>query len=126
MKNFVSGIIQDITVSGDGNHAALIAYSTSTKLEFDFNTLQGSDVTAAGYDALIQKMPLQKGLTFIDKALLLANEKIFTASGGMRGDVAKVNIVVLFRYSKPFSFVCVKITCTNLSFKHTGGMGRTR
>ena len=37
-------------------------------------------------------MPHLRGLTFIDKALKLANEEIFSAKGGMRPEVKRVRI----------------------------------
>jgi hypothetical protein len=99
MKDFVSGIISDITVSSDGNHMAAIVYSNNAEVVFDFNTLQGSRVTSAEYDKVVQKMPYQRGFTYIDRALALANNKIFTTAAGMRANkaVSKVNNCIIFK-----------------------------
>ena len=39
---------------------------------------------------LLDRMPHQRGFTFIDKALIKANNEIFTKAGGMRDDKPKV------------------------------------
>ena len=90
LREFIISVIRDFTVSSDGNHAAAIVYSSNAEVAFDFNTLQGSSVTAAEYGKLVNELELQRGLNFIDKALLLANSRIFTRAGGMRKDASKV------------------------------------
>lgn len=89
MKDFVSQTIALVMKEHSGNRFALVAYSSGADVVFDFNKL-GDGATHSDYDKLVQGMRHQKGLTFIDKSLLLGNSRIFTTAGGMRGNVAKV------------------------------------
>ena len=92
IKIFIITIIQQITVSSEGNHVAVIMFSTSAEVVFKFNTLQGSSVTVEEYSRLIDGMYWQRGWNFMDKALILAKNEIFTFQGGMRQHVPKVRI----------------------------------
>ena len=77
-------------VGPDKTHIAVVAYSSRAIVEFKFDRLRGSQITEARYNSLIEKMGFQKGFTFIDKALILADQQIFQRSAGMRTDVPKV------------------------------------
>ena len=90
MLNFVKNVINVFNVGPDGTHVAVVAYSTNAKLEFSFNELSGAEISAEEYGKLIDKIRFQRGYTYIDKALKLANEQVFTASAGMRSAVPKV------------------------------------
>ena len=59
-------------------------------LEFRFNRLTGSAVTEEGYYGLIDRIRFQRGFTFIDKALLMADRDIFTTAAGMRPQLPQV------------------------------------
>ena len=50
----------------------------------DFNTLQGDDLTPENVQDLIDNLVPRGGDRYIDKALVLANERLFTAEAGMR------------------------------------------
>ena len=65
-------------------HIAVVAYSTNADVEFRFNRLTGSAVSEEGYYGLINRIRFQRGYTFIDKALKLANKQIFSTNFGMR------------------------------------------
>ena len=90
MKAFVSKTIADVLKENAANRFAAISYSTKAELAFDFNALQGSSATSQEYEKLVEKLPRRRGFTFIDKALLLSNAKVFTKEGGMRAGVSQV------------------------------------
>ena len=91
MKSFLKDMVKAFNVGPDKTHIAVVAYSTTAVVEIKFNTLQGSEITAAGYNAKIDRIGFQRGLTFIDKGLILAETDIFTEAGGMRRNVPKVS-----------------------------------
>ena len=90
MQDFLKKVTNVFNVGPDGTHIAVIAYSTNAKLEFTFNTLSGAQITADEYGELIDKIGFQRGFTYIDKALIMADEQVFTTSAGMRPGVSQV------------------------------------
>lgn len=90
MLDFLKKVTNAFNVGPDGTHIAVIAYSTNAVLEFTFNQLSGAQVTAEEYGKLIDGIRFQRGFTYIDKALKMADEQVFTTSAGMRSDVAQV------------------------------------
>ena len=83
-------MVQAFNVGPDKTHIAVLAYSTRAVVEFRFNRLTGSEVTEEGYNGLIDRIRFQRGYTFIDKALLLADSEIFTTAAGMRPELPQV------------------------------------
>ena len=90
MIEFLKKVINVFNVGPDGTHVAVIAYSTNAKLEFAFNTLSGAQITAEEYGNLIDNIAFQRGFTYIDKALIMADEQVFTTNAGMRPGVSQV------------------------------------
>ena len=90
MLQFLKDMVKAFNVGPDKTHIAIIAYSTRAVLEFKFDRLTGSQVTEAGYNSLIDRMRFQRGFTFIDKALILADEKVFQRGAGMRPELPQV------------------------------------
>lgn len=90
MLQFVKDMVKAYNVGPQKTHIAVIAYSTGAKVEFKLDRLLGSAVTEEGYYKLIDRIRFQRGYTFIDKALLLANEQIFTTNSGMRPHLPQV------------------------------------
>ena len=90
MLQFLKDMVKAFNVGPDKTHIAIIAYSTNAVLEFTFNRLKGSKVTEAGYYRLIDGIRYQRGLTFIDKALILADEQVFVKGAGMRPELPQV------------------------------------
>ena len=88
--DFLKKIINEFNVGPDGTHVAVVAYSTNAKVEFAFNAVSGEQITAEEYGKRIDRIRFQRGYTYIDKALKLANEQVFVTSAGMRPDVPKV------------------------------------
>ena len=90
MINFLKQVTSAFNVGPDGTHIAVIAYSSNAKLEFTFNTLSRAQTTAEEYGKLIEKIGFQRGFTYIDKALIMADEQVFISSAGMRPGVSQV------------------------------------
>lgn len=90
MIGFLKNVTNVFNVGPNGTHIAVIAYSNDALLEFTFNTLSGPQITAEQYGKLIDKIGFQRGFTYIDKALIMADEQVFTTSGGMRPGVSQV------------------------------------
>lgn len=90
MLHFLKNMVKAFNVGPDITHIAVVAYSTTAKVEFRFDTLTGSQVSVLGYYRLIDRMRRQRGFTFIDKALILANREIFTRKAGMRPELPQV------------------------------------
>ena len=88
--DFLKNVINELNVGPDGTHVAVVAYSTNAKLEFPFNAVSGDEISADEYGKRIDRIRFQRGYTYIDKALKLANEQVFVTSAGMKSDVPKV------------------------------------
>ena len=87
--------MDEFDVSETGTHVAIVEYSTDASVQLRFNDFSGAHLNAVNVKRRISKMPHRRGFTYIDKALGLADQEIFSAKGGMRQNVAKVN---LFRF----------------------------
>lgn len=96
MLDFLNEMVKAFNVGADKTHVAVVAYSTRAQVELQFNTLTGSSVTEEEYKRRIDRIRFQRGFTFIDKALLLADTDVFTTAAGMRQQVPQVrnNVVV--------------------------------
>ena len=90
MLEFIKEMVKAFNVGADKTHIAVVAYSTNAKVEFKFDALTGPSVTEEGYGRLIDRIRFQRGFTFIDKALLLANKEVFTTAAGMRPELPQV------------------------------------
>jgi len=90
MLQFLKDMVKAFNVGPDKTHIAIIAYSSRANLEFKFDRLKGSQITEAGYNSLIDRILFQRGFTFIDQALILADEQVFQTSAGMRPELPQV------------------------------------
>lgn len=90
MLQFLKDMVKALNVGPQKTHIAVVAYSTKANVEFRFNRLTGSAVSEEGYNGLIDRIRFQRGFTFIDKALKLANEQIFSTNLGMRPALPQV------------------------------------
>ena len=93
MLQFLKDMVKAFNVGPDKTHIAVLAYSTGANVEFRFNRLTGAAVTEEGYYGLIDRIRFQRGYTFIDKALLLADREIFTTADGMRPELPQASTV---------------------------------
>ena len=87
VKRFVKAATSKLDVSSSGARIAAIAYSTDPEVLMRFNDYQGTDEVNRGFDG----MGHQRGYTYTDKALELADRDVFQISNGMRFDVPKVS-----------------------------------
>ena len=85
-KRFLKSLVNKLDVSPSATHVAALAYSNNPQVEFRFNDAQATDAINDKLD----KMRWQRGFTYTDKALLLADSDIFNAPNGMRSSVNKV------------------------------------
>ena len=90
MKRFIKSLVSKLDVSPSATHVAAVAYSTNPEVVMRFNDFQGTDQV----NLLIDRMRWQRGFTYTDKALILANSNLFQTSTGMRFSVLKVGRVV--------------------------------
>ena len=90
LLRFIRSLVNSFQVSEDHTHIAIIEYSTRASVQLRFNDLPGSKLTKNNVFDILNKLPHTRGYTFIDRALRLANEEVFTLKGGMRDDVRKV------------------------------------
>ena len=71
-------------MSPNGSNVGIITYSTEAKVALNFNAFQGDNLTPENVQDLIDDLKPKGGHRFIDKALKLANEQLFTQAAGMR------------------------------------------
>lgn len=98
MLNFLKKMIDLYSVGPDKTHFAIVAYSNWARVEFHLNTLTGSSLTSQGYKELVDKIRFQRGFTFIDKALLVADKDVFTTARGMRPELPQVRLSSSFLF----------------------------
>ena len=94
VKDFAKELVDIFKVKEKGSHAAIITYSTNPRVHLKFNSYRGAQLNAANIKRDIDRLRHQKGFTYIDKALELANRQVFTARAGMRRNVPKVNQMI--------------------------------
>ena len=86
MKRFLKAIVSKLDVSPAATHISAIAYSNGPEVVYRFNSRQGTDEVNNAFD----RMRWQRGFTYTDKALLLADRDLFQSANGMRSNVPKV------------------------------------
>lgn len=91
LKAFIKDTIDAFDVSPKGTHIASVSYSTRAIVDYRFNTLIGDKLNVPGLHKFVDRIRHQRGFTYIDRALALANKEIFSEKGGMRQEVKKVS-----------------------------------
>ena len=86
LKRFLKAIVSKLDVSPSGAHVAAVAYSTTAEVVLLFRSGQSTVEVNTAFDG----MPWQRGFTFTDKALQLADSDLFQIATGMRLNAAKV------------------------------------
>lgn len=100
--DFAKALVAFFNVGPKRSHFGIITYGTEAELALDFNTFQGDNLSSENVQGLIEKLVPQGGGRFIDKALSLANERLFTAEAGMRvndNDTIKVTCLYVLLFS---------------------------
>lgn len=87
MQRFLKALVSKLDVSDSATHIAAVAYSGNPEVVMRFSNFQGVDQV----NRLLDEMRWQRGYTYTDKALLLADSDLFQTSNGMRPDVPKVS-----------------------------------
>lgn len=90
VQKFAKDVVDIYDISEKGTHIAILPYSTNPVIEIKFNKYKGAQLNGVNIKRDIDNFKLQRGLTFIDKALKLANEELFTEEAGMRKNIRKV------------------------------------
>ena len=89
-KDFVSQMIQQLQLSSNGTHSALVLFSDSAALKIKFSDYQN----VRDFQRAVQELPLMGSTTRIDKALKLAYNDMFNAANGMRPNVPKILVLL--------------------------------
>jgi len=90
LLRFIRSLVNGFQVAEDHTHIAIIEYSTEASVQLRFNDLPGRKLTKNNVYEIVNRIPHKRGKTYIDRALRLANDEVFTLKGGMRDDVRKV------------------------------------
>ena len=90
MKRFLKALVSKLDVSPSNTHVSAVAYSNNPEVVYRFNNQQGTDEINSAFDG----MRWQRGFTYTDKALLLADSDLFQVANGMRPNVGKVKFTL--------------------------------
>ena len=90
IKEFVKQIMDAFDVSPGGTHFAILEYSDEPKVYLRFNDFADAQLNGVNVKRRVEEIIQSGGKTFIDKALILANQEIFTRESGMRSGVKQV------------------------------------
>jgi len=82
--DFAKALVAFFNVGPKRSRVGIITYGTEAELALDFNTFQGDNLSSEDVQGLIENLVPRGGDRFIDKALSLANEQLFTMEAGMR------------------------------------------
>jgi hypothetical protein len=93
--DFAKEMVDMLEVSESGTHMALVDYGSKTHTAFDFQTFTGVDLNTVNLKRKIEQISFpNRSLTFIDKALVVADSEIFVEANGMRKNSKKVSKVI--------------------------------
>ena len=86
VKRFVKALSSKLDVSTFAAKIAVISYSSNPEVVWRFSQTQETDKI----NQVVDQMRYQRGFTYTDKALQLAERDVFQTSNGMRLNVPKV------------------------------------
>ena len=86
MKQFLKAVVSKLDISPTATRIAVIAYSTEPEVVMLFSDRQSTEDVNRAFDS----MRWQRGFTFTDRALKLADSDLFQTANGMRPSVPKV------------------------------------
>ena len=89
-KDFLKQIASHFKISVNGSHEAVISFSANAELVIKLNEHKDQ----ASFEAAVDRIPLTRGYTRIDKALRVAKDELFAESNGARKSVSK-SLVIL-------------------------------
>lgn len=93
LLEFVKSAVEAFDVSPSGSHVAVVSYSSYAVVGFRFNSLAGDKLNPKELNKLVDRIKHQRGYTYTDRALLLADKELFSERGGMRQEVRKVHVL---------------------------------
>ena len=86
MKRFLKALVSKLDISPSTTHISAVAYSNNPEVVLRFSNPQGTNEVNSAFDG----MRWQRGFTYTDKAVLLADSDLFQIANGMRPNVGKV------------------------------------
>lgn len=89
-KEFVQGMVNQLSKNQVSIRAALVLFSTTASLEIKFSDYNGEKQ----FNQKVAKLPLLGSTTRIDRALDIAYQQMFNAKNGMRPSVLKVLVLL--------------------------------
>ena len=89
-KEFVQGMVAQLSKSQPQLRAALVLFSLTADLEIKFSEYKGKD----DFNKKVGKLPLFGSTTRIDRALNVAHREMFNVQNGMRPNVTKVLVLM--------------------------------
>ena len=89
MKRFLKALVSKLDVRRSATHIAAVAYSNNAVVVTRFSDIQSTIEVNRKLDG----MRWQRGFTYTDKALLLADKNLFQTANGMRSRAPKVRTV---------------------------------
>ena len=89
MKRFLKAFASRLDVRRSATRIAAVAYSNNAEVVTTFNDLQSTEEVNRKFD----EMRWQRGFTYTDKALLVADRRLFQTTNGMRSSAPKVRTV---------------------------------
>ena len=92
MQAFLKDMVQEFHSGPFGARFAIVVYSTNAEVSLKFNDLQNNTEYNQKIMEVIDGLRHQRGFTFIDKALKLTRQEVFTVASGMRPNVQKVRL----------------------------------
>lgn len=87
IKNFVKYLARSFKISPTGSRAAVVLYSTSASVKAHF----GKYTTIEEFNDMVERLPHERGFTYIDKALELAASQLFPRA---RKDVPRIAMLL--------------------------------
>ena len=91
LKTFMKNLVNEFDIQEGGTHVATIAFGDRAKMVFDFNALQGNDLTRANLAGKIDEISQISGSNRLDLALEMARDDMFSFIGGKRDKTPRVS-----------------------------------
>lgn len=88
IRGFVKKFIDGFDVGKDKTHVSMMTFSNQPQIQF----LLADEFSADTLKWFVDRAPHSGGETYIDKALIAANTKVFTWEAGWRSNVTSVSI----------------------------------
>lgn len=90
IKTFIKDLVSEFDIREGGTHVAAIAFGDTARMVFDFNELQGRELTRENLAEKIDAIPQVSGSNRMDLALTMAKNNMFSFGGGKRDKTPRV------------------------------------